>query len=65
MDDWTGAATESESTQMVVPVIWRVISMRVSRSSSVPLPSSILRRICTTQVEPSRQGVHCPHDSWA
>ena len=58
MEDWTGAATESDRTQMVVPIIWFVTSTSVSRSSSVPRPSSIRFRIFATQAEPSRQGVH-------
>ena len=36
-----------------------------SKSSSVPRPSSILRRIFAVHVVPSRHGVHWPHDSWA
>src|SRR5690606_2413080 len=41
MEDCTGAATESDSTQMVVPTMFCVTSIRVSRSCSVPRPSSI------------------------
>src|SRR5690606_21382620 len=65
MDDCTGAATESDSTQIVVPTIFWVTCMRVSRSSSVPRPSSMRFIILADHAEPSRHGVHCPHDSWA
>src|SRR5690606_7817577 len=64
-EECTGAATESESTQIVVPTICRVTSIRVSISSGTAVPSSKRRMICAAQAEPSRQGVHCPHDSCA
>src|SRR5690606_7204247 len=43
----TGAAAESLSTQIVVPVMFRPRSSSVSRSASVPCPLSIRRRILT------------------
>src|SRR5437870_1741127 len=38
-------------------------SSRSSRSSNRPLPDSSRNMICSSQVLPSRHGVHCPHDS--
>src|SRR5690606_3810020 len=61
----TGAAAESLSTQIVVPVMFRPRSSSVSRSASVPCPLSIRRRILTSHAVPSRQGVHWPQDSCA
>jgi len=38
-------------------------SMRRSRSSSRPAPFSIRYMMRSSHPDPSRQGVHCPHDS--
>src|SRR5580693_8310714 len=40
-------------------------SMRRSRSSSRPSPFSIRYMMRSSQPDPSRHGVHCPHDSRA
>ena len=58
--DTTGVAHESLSTQMVLPLMLSEICSSVSRSSGVPPPFSMRRRILAAQVVPSRQGVHCP-----
>ena len=49
--DWLVPAMESQTV------------VRISRSRSVPLPSSILSSRRSSQPVPSRQGEHLPQDS--
>src|ERR1035438_768815 len=62
---------EGPSTQMVVCCGGQATpgemlsqrSIRRSRSSSRPAPFSIRYMMRSSHPDPSRQGVHCPHDS--
>src|SRR2546430_7839184 len=65
MPETTGAAQESESTQIVFPVMLSERSSRRSRSVAFPWPERIRSRILVVQAVPSRHWVHWAHDSWA
>ncbi len=60
-----GAAQESLSTQIVLPVMFSARSSSSSRSSAVPFPARIRSRILVVQAVPSRHWVHWAQDSWA
>ena len=64
-DEVIGLVAPSPSAQNARPRMLSQMSSSFSRSSSVPLPCSSRRMICTSQNVPSRQGVHLPQDSWA
>src|SRR5438045_2333990 len=60
-----GHAHASPKAQMVRPAMLSPIDFSVAGSCTTPPPSSILSVIFCIDSEPSRQGVHWPHDSWA
>src|SRR5438132_2645962 len=60
-----GQAQASPKAQMVRPAMLSATVFRVAGSCITPPPSSIRSVIFFIQRAPSRQGVHCPHDSWA
>src|SRR5205823_861630 len=62
---WVGQAQASPKAQMVRPAMLSATVFRVAGSCITPPPSSIRSVIFFIQRAPSRQGVHCPHDSWA
>src|SRR5207244_12418652 len=63
--DTTGAAHESDSTQIVFPVMFSERSSSRSRSASLPCPERIRSRILVVHAVPSRHWVHWAHDSCA
>src|SRR5207237_3774391 len=62
---WVGQAQASPKAQMVRPAMLSATVFRVAGSCITPPPSNIRSVIFFIQSAPSRQGVHCPHDSWA
>src|SRR5207248_6790141 len=60
-----GQAQASPNAQMVRPAMLSPIVFNVRGSCMTPPPSNIRSVIFFIQSAPSRQGVHCPHDSWA
>ena len=73
INDTTGAVAEGPNGQIVVisgghPSPGLMLS-DTSRSRSMsawrPRPVRMRYRIRSSQLVPSRHGVHCPHDSWA
>src|ERR1700761_2570793 len=62
---WVGQAQASPKAQMVLPAMLSATFFRTEGSRATPPPAS--RRSVTffIQSEPSRHGVHWPHDSWA
>src|SRR5689334_11603296 len=60
-----GAAQESLSTQMVLPVMLSDRSSNSWKCSCFPLPARMRSRILTDQAVPSRHWVHWAQDSWA
>src|SRR5882724_3504100 len=60
-----GHAHASPNAQMVRPAMLSPIVFSVLGSSVTPPPNNIRSVIFFIQSEPSRQGVHWPHDSCA
>src|SRR5579872_699947 len=54
---------ESPSGHRFVPVIVLLMTLSTRRSFSEPSPASKRETMRATHWPPSRQGVHCPHDS--
>src|SRR5580700_12011984 len=62
---WVGHAHASPKAQMVRPAILSATVVRVLGSCTTPPPSNMRSVIFFIHNEPSRQGVHWPHDSCA
>src|SRR5213075_1831347 len=60
-----GAAHESESTQIVLPVMFSDKSSSRSRSMAFPSPARMRSMILVVHAVPSRHCVHWAHDSCA
>src|SRR5207249_9111928 len=60
-----GQSQASPKAQMVRPAMLSATVFRFAGSCITPPPSSIRSVIFFIQSAPSRQGVHCPHDSCA
>ena len=60
----TGATRASPIGQNECPAMPSQRVDKLSISPDLPRPASILSRISRMRREPTRQGVHLPHDSW-
>ena len=60
-----GAAQESLSTQIVLPVMFSDRSSSNWKSSCFPFPARIRSRMRVVHAVPSRHCVHWAQDSWA